>query len=198
MPSRIACSAWTGVPTIISSSRSPSLSCSRGRARHASRQCHRRHDRAAAPQDRRSIREEAVAHGPRHGIRYRSEAGMRSRLSVRARLALWHAGVLTLIVCAFSAGILIFVKASLFEGVDRQLRRALATIDWVYRHEPDEIGDLVSESGIALFQLIADRKLRYHTEGWELAGLSRALPSRGAMPPTSWASPDGRWYRVQA
>jgi hypothetical protein len=56
---------------------------------------------------------------------------MSSRLSVRARLALWHAGVLTLIVCAFSAGILIFVKASLFEGVDRQLRRALVTIDWV-------------------------------------------------------------------
>jgi len=119
-------------------------------------------------------------------------------LSVRARLTLWHAGVLTLIVCAFSAGILIFVRASLLEGVDRQLRRALATVDWVYHHEPEEIGDLPAESGIALFQLIADRNLPYHTEGWELAGLSRALPSRGAMPPTSWASPDGRWYRVQA
>jgi len=123
---------------------------------------------------------------------------MRSRLSVRARLALWHAGVLTLIVCAFSAGILIFVKASLFEGVDRQLRRALATIDWVYRHEPDEIGDLVSESGIALFQLTVDGKVRHQTEGWERVGLARALRGASSMPPESWAAPDGRHYRVQA
>jgi len=28
-------------------------------------------------------------------------------LSVRARLAIWHAGVLTLIICAFAAGILL-------------------------------------------------------------------------------------------
>jgi heavy metal sensor kinase len=119
-------------------------------------------------------------------------------LSVRARLTLWHAGVLSLIVCAFSVGILILVKASLFEGVDRQLRRALTTIDWVYHHEPEEIGDLAAESGITLFQLIVDRKLPYHTEGWERAGLAGAVPNRGAMAPTSWSSPDGRWYRVQA
>ncbi|HMH18998.1 MAG TPA: ATP-binding protein [Burkholderiales bacterium] len=124
---------------------------------------------------------------------------MRARpLSVRARLTLWHAGVLTLIVCAFSAGIVILVKASLFEGVDRQLLRALTTIDWVYHHEPDEIGDLASESGIALFQLTVGGKLRHQTEGWERVGLSRALPGSGAIPPTSWTAPDGRWYRVQA
>jgi heavy metal sensor kinase len=119
-------------------------------------------------------------------------------LSVRARLTLWHAGVLVLIVCAFSAGILIFVRASLFEGVDRQLHRALTTVDWVYHHEPEELGDLAAESGITLFQLIADRKLPYHTEGWKRAGLSDAVPDRSALPPTSWLSPDGRWYRVQA
>jgi len=124
---------------------------------------------------------------------------MRSpRLSVRARLALWHAGVLMLIVCVFSGAILLFVRASLFEGVDRQLRRALTTIDWVYHHEPEEIGDLAAESGITLFQVIADRKSPYRTEGWERAGLSGAVPNRSAMPPTSWFSPDGRWYRVQA
>ena len=36
--------------------------------------------------------------------------------SVRARLTLWHAGVLTLIVCIFSAGILLFVQARLYTG----------------------------------------------------------------------------------
>ena len=120
----------------------------------------------------------------------------RPRLSIRARLALWHAGVLTLIVCVFSAGILLFVKASLFAGVDRQLRRALTTIDWVYHHEPEEIQDLPSESGIALFQVIAGRELLYQTEGWKRAELARSLRVVGSTQPESWKSPDGGWYRV--
>jgi len=120
----------------------------------------------------------------------------RRALSIRARLALWHAGVLTLIVCVFSAGILLFVRASLFEGVDRQLRRALTTVDWVYQHEPDELKDLASESGITLFQLVVGGKLHYQTEEWERTGLARALRG-GAMPPESRTGKDGRHYRVQ-
>ena len=53
--------------------------------------------------------------------------------SVRARLTLWHAGVLTLIVCIFSAGILHFVDERLYTGLDTQLERQIATIDRVYR-----------------------------------------------------------------
>ena len=101
---------------------------------------------------------------------------MRARpLSVRARLTLWHAGVLMLIVCTFAAGILLFVKASLFEGLDRDLRRALMTVDWVYHQEPEELKDLASESGIALFQVTVGGKLRYQTEGWQREGLAGAL-----------------------
>jgi heavy metal sensor kinase len=120
------------------------------------------------------------------------------RLSIRARFALWHAGVLTLIICIFAAGILVFVRASLFAGVDRQLLRALTTIDWVYHHESDEIQDLASESGIVLFQLIVDGKLAYQTDGWRRAELARAVRGPGAMAAGSWKSPDGNWYRVQA
>jgi len=122
---------------------------------------------------------------------------MSARLNVRARLALWHAGVLTLIVCVFSAGIFVFVRQSLFAGVDRQLHRALATIDWVYHHEPHEIQDLASESGIVLFRVVVDGKLFYQTDGWEQAGLTQA-PVEAGTPPESWKSPDGTWYRVRA
>jgi heavy metal sensor kinase len=119
------------------------------------------------------------------------------RLSIRARLALWHAGVLTLIVCVLSAGILLFVRASLLAGMDRQLHRALATIDWVYHHEPGEIKDLASESGIALFQVTAGGKLLFRTDGWERAELARTLQDENATQPESWKAPDGGWYRVQ-
>ena len=124
---------------------------------------------------------------------------MRTRpLSVRARLTLWNAGVLMLIVCTFAAGLLLFVKASLFEELDRQLRRELTTIDWVYHQEPWELKDLASESGITLFQITVRGKLRHQTEGWEREGLSRALRDASTMPPASWTAQDGRLYRVQA
>ena len=117
------------------------------------------------------------------------------RLSVRARLALWHAGVLTLIVCVFSAGIFVFVRQSLFAGVDRQLARALETVDWVYHNEPEDIHELPTESGIRLFRVVVDGKLFHQTEGWVRAELAKGLP--GSAAPESWKSPDGRWYRVQ-
>lgn len=120
------------------------------------------------------------------------------RLSVRARLTLWHAGVLMLIVCTFAAGFLLFVRARLFEELDRQLLRELTTIEWVYHTEPWELKDLASESGITLFRITAGGNLRHQTEEWELKGLSRALKDGGSMPPASWTAPDGRSYRVQA
>ena len=73
--------------------------------------------------------------------------------SVRARLTLWHAGVLTLIVCIFSAGILLFVEARLYAGLDAQLAREIATISKMYREEPEELKDLASHWGITLFQV---------------------------------------------
>ena len=45
--------------------------------------------------------------------------------SVRARLTLWYAGVLTLIICIFSAGILHFVEDRLYAGLDTQLGRQI-------------------------------------------------------------------------
>jgi heavy metal sensor kinase len=119
-------------------------------------------------------------------------------LSVRSRLTLWHAGVLMLVVCAFAAGFLLFVRARLFEELDRQLLRELTTIDWVYHNEPSELKDLSSESGIALFRITVDGNLRHQTEGWEREGLSRALKDAGSMPAASWTAPNGRSYRVRA
>ena len=73
--------------------------------------------------------------------------------SVRARLTLWYAGALTLIVCIFSAGFLLIVEGRLYAGLDAQLGRDLATIDRVFREEPGELKDLASDWGLTLFQV---------------------------------------------
>jgi heavy metal sensor kinase len=118
--------------------------------------------------------------------------------SVRVRLTLWHAGVLTLIVCIFSVGILLFVEARLYAGLDAQLSREIATIGKIYQEEPDELKDLAAQWGITLFQVSEGGSIRYQTEAWERERLSEALPIGGAPSPLSWTAPTGRQYRVQS
>jgi heavy metal sensor kinase len=117
--------------------------------------------------------------------------------SVRARLTLWYAGVLTLIVCVFSAGILLFVEERLYAALDAQLGREVATIDRVYREEPDELKDLASHWGVTLFQVEQGGSIRYQTEGWEREGLAATLQGSDSTSPRTWAAPNGRRYRVQ-
>jgi heavy metal sensor kinase len=117
--------------------------------------------------------------------------------SVRARLTLWYAGVLTLIVGIFSAGILLFVEARLYAGLDAQLGREIATIDRVYREEPDELKDLAPHWGVTLFQVDQGGTIRHQSEGWQQEGLARALLTGDSASPSSWMAPNGRRYRVQ-
>src|SRR5262245_5462331 len=117
-------------------------------------------------------------------------------LSVRARLTLWHAVVLTLVVCLFAAGILLFVRARFYSDLDLQLSRELATVDRIYREEPGELTDLASQWGITYFQIVEGSDVRHRTEGWEREGLAQALRD-GDTAPVSWMAPDGRPYRVQ-
>src|SRR4051812_19270198 len=118
-------------------------------------------------------------------------------LSVRARLAIWHAGVLALIVCIFSAGIFLFVGARLYTGLDAQLAREIGTISRIYRDEPDELKDLSPHWGITFFQIQTAGSIRYQTEAWERDRLALALQTGDPTSPLSWMAPNGRRYRVQ-
>ena len=118
-------------------------------------------------------------------------------LTVRTRLTLWYAGVLTLIICVFSVGIFLFVRARLSHDLDAQVGRDLATVDRIYREEPRELTDLDSHWGIMLFQILMKDTVVYRTDGWERSGLAPALElHRGAMP-WSWKAPGGGSYRLQ-
>jgi heavy metal sensor kinase len=119
-------------------------------------------------------------------------------LSVRARLALWHAGVLTLIICIFSAGIFLFVAARLYAGLDTQLAQEIGTISRVYREEPDELKDLATHWGITLFEIQAGGSIIHQSEAWEREGLSQVLQTGNSASPLSWTTSNGHRYRVQS
>jgi heavy metal sensor kinase len=120
----------------------------------------------------------------------------RAPRSVRTRLTLWYAGVLALIVCVFSTGIFLFVRARLSQDVDAQLERALSTVERVAREEPGELRDLDPHWGIALFQVADHATVTYRTDGWARAGLEQAVKNGHGTGPWSWTSPGRRPYRV--
>jgi len=90
--------------------------------------------------------------------------------SVRVRLTLWHAGVLALVICIFSVGILLFVRARLFRGLDEQISHDLATIEKVYHEETGDLGELAHRMGITRFQVVEGGTVLYQTPGWPPAG----------------------------
>jgi len=118
--------------------------------------------------------------------------------SVRARLTLWHAAVLTSIVCAFSAGIFFFVRFRLFDDLDARLARELATVDRTYREDPGEVPEADSHGGIKLFEVLENGQVLYRTDQWLKSGVGRALDGDPAPALLSWSSPDGRRYRVRS
>ena len=86
--------------------------------------------------------------------------------SVRTRLTLWHAGVLALVICIFSAGILLFVRARLYSALDQQVSHDLATIEKVYHEETGDLGELAHRMGITRFQVVEGGTVLYQTPGW--------------------------------
>ena len=90
--------------------------------------------------------------------------------SVRTRLTLWHASVLALVICIFSAGIFLFVRARLYGALDQQIGTDLATIEKVYQEETGDLGELAHRMGITLFQVAEGETILYQTPGWPPGG----------------------------
>jgi len=89
--------------------------------------------------------------------------------SVRRRLTLWHAGVLTLIICVFSALIVLFVGTRLYRGLEEQLAGDVASIEKVYREETGDLGELHQRVGM-MFEVTEGATVLYRTPGWPPAG----------------------------
>ena len=96
--------------------------------------------------------------------------------TVRARLTLWHAAALTLVVCLFAVGVFVFVRTSLHRTLDQQIREDLATIEKVYREETGDLGELALRTGMQ-FEVTEGATVIHRTAGWPPAG---AVPFRRA------------------
>jgi heavy metal sensor kinase len=78
--------------------------------------------------------------------------------------------VLALVICIFSAGIFLFVKARLYGTLDQEIGADLATIEKVYQEETGDLGELAHRMGITLFQVAEGETILYQTPGWPPGG----------------------------
>src|SRR5262249_55849843 len=109
------------------------------RAGDAARQRDRRHGRATAAEDRRSVRAEAPPHDARRRVRPSGRPGMKAGgLSLRARLTLWHAAALAVVICVFSAGSFVLLRARAYPTLGEKSTLDLAQVEARYRGETGE------------------------------------------------------------
>src|SRR4029453_2506293 len=62
---------------------------------------------------------------------------MASRLPLRARLTLWYAAVLTLVLAAYAGGVLAVLRHSLLRDLDRALHDDRETAEQMLERHPD-------------------------------------------------------------
>jgi heavy metal sensor kinase len=84
--------------------------------------------------------------------------------------------VLALVICIFSAGIFLFVRARLYGTLDQQIRADLATIEKVYQEETGDLGELAHRMGITLFQVAEGETILYQTPDWPPGGTTSYRP----------------------
>lgn len=98
-------------------------------------------------------------------------------VTIRARLTLWHAVIMMLILSTFALGTYAFVRESLFSQIDARLDAHLALATKFARNDLDSLAVLEQNSLIPLFRVLEeDDWPLYLSGGWLAAELDTPEP----------------------
>ncbi|MBN2082886.1 hypothetical protein JW859_11875 [bacterium] len=113
-------------------------------------------------------------------------------MSVRARLTLWHAAVLLVLLMLFAGGVYLAVRASLLTALDRELDSGYDAVASVMRISGGDIYDIYHFGREPAFILFNHGQPVYLTQGWCDAGLPvQAADLESGY--TTLATGDGHW-----
>ena len=105
-------------------------------------------------------------------------------VTVRARLTLWHAVVMMLILSTFALGTYAFVRESLFSQIDVRLDSNLTLAIKVARTDLDKLYELEQNTLLLAFRVLEeDGWPLYESASWLAADLDTSVP---ASPSTRW------------
>lgn len=115
---------------------------------------------------------------------------------VRVRLTLWYSLILAGTILVLSLFVFLFVKASLFSGLNQQLENDFHTISQASSEEPNEIPEIETETPAKIFQIVKAGTLFYRTTAFQKSG----LPLIGQLPSAAsrtYRSPSGTRFRLK-
>lgn len=120
--------------------------------------------------------------------------------TVRGRLTLWYATALALILLLFSGGTYLFVRASLYRHLDREVLQHGVTIATILRLSNDDRKEELEEQKLfeshVLFQVKDGARLFDESDGWRQLGLDTYLNSGFTAEPRSVRARTGHAYRL--
>ena len=110
--------------------------------------------------------------------------------SIRARLTLWHAVAMALVLATFALGTYGFVRESLFAQIDARLEENLALIASTARTDLNELAEVERHTRVLAFRVLEGDWPLYVSGGWAVAELDAAA--------TTAPSGNGRWVYAPA
>jgi heavy metal sensor kinase len=117
--------------------------------------------------------------------------------SIRVRLTLWYAVVLLSILVCLSAGVYVFVRASLERSLSANLDRDFGTVATVLAASPQGKGSGGHLPGDVLFMVMENRRVLYHSEGWCRAKFTPGVFAEPIGSTGVWRSIQGMPHRLK-
>ncbi len=117
--------------------------------------------------------------------------------SVRIRLTLWYTASLAAIIVCFALGIFVFVRSSLVQQIDNQLKQDLAAVTRVVHDEPGELDELALHGSVAMFLVKDGGAVVAQTDDWRRSGLEKGFAESRQIGSRSWKTPDSTYYRLK-
>lgn len=97
--------------------------------------------------------------------------------SVRARLTLWHALFMALVLAVFGLGIYVYMRESLYAQIDARLEEHLALVAATARTDSDELIEIERHTSTIIFRVLDGDWPIYSTGGWVAGNLDAAYAS---------------------
>ena len=117
-------------------------------------------------------------------------------LSIRARLTLWHALIMALVLASFAFGIYGYLRENLFSQIDTRLAESLVVIGAAARDPQEDFAEIERHTRVLAFRVQEGDWPLYASGGWIAADLDMA-----GLPPANgrwiFTSPSGGIYHMK-
>ncbi len=118
--------------------------------------------------------------------------------TIRARLTVWFAGALALVLVVVAAGVYVIVRAGVLGEVAARVRRDLETTATFVNANPGDVAEFAEFNPHALVLVLKDGQVEHRATAWEPLGLPAPDQFVADGVDRLWETPRHEHYRIAA